>query len=114
MIKTVTDETINEAISEMRNLSNFLVEGLYTEDDVPFDKNIGSNNQEMLGDGNVQESTPNVDITPIISQIRKLALDGISKFASFTESNEYQFFKKIFLECDKAISNNNKPKSTES
>ena len=114
MIKTVTDETINEAISEMRNLSNFLVEGLYTEDDVPFDKNIGSNNQEMLGDGNVQESIPIVDITPIISQIRKLALDGISKFASFTESNEYQFFKKIFLECDKAISNNNKPKSTES
>lgn len=89
----------------MRNIVPFLTEGLQIEDETPFDTNLNSD-RNVETQHQVENNIS--DISPIVSQIRKLALDGISKFASQTETNEYQFFKKIFLECDKAISNKSK------
>lgn len=104
-MKEINDRTVNEAIDEMRKIGSFLTEGLYVEDETPFDPIISNNKPK---DDIPQQQ--NEDISNVVNQIRKLALDGISKFASNTDSNEYQFFKKIFLECDKAISNSNKQK----
>lgn len=108
-MKKITDQTINEAIDEMRKISSFLTEGLYVDNDSPFEPLV-SNSKEK---DNIQQQKPQFeDVSSVINQIRKLALNGISKFASNTDSNEYQFFKKIFLECDKAISNKQKDLNT--
>lgn len=39
-----------------------------------------------------------------ISQIRDVALGGLQDYAHDVDSEEYQFFKKIWLMCDKAVS----------
>lgn len=36
-----------------------------------------------------------------IDQIRMIALEGIQEFADDVESEQYQFFKKVWLMCDK-------------
>lgn len=55
------------------------------EDDIPDESNIGQSNDK-------------------ISQIRALALDGIQDYANDVDSEEYDFFKKIWLMCDKVCS----------
>lgn len=37
-----------------------------------------------------------------IAQIRKIAIEGLQEFAEDVNNPIYMFFKKIFLECDKA------------
>lgn len=39
-----------------------------------------------------------------VSQIRVMALDGLRDYAEQADSEIYEFFKKIFLMCDKAVS----------
>lgn len=46
-----------------------------------------------------------------INQIRTLALDGIQDYADDVDSEEYDFFKKIWLMCDKVCSSKENSKS---
>ena len=39
-----------------------------------------------------------------IAQIREVALGGLQDYAHDVDGEEYQFFKKIWLMCDKAVS----------
>lgn len=39
-----------------------------------------------------------------ISQIRSLSLEGLQEFARDVDSEEYKFFKKVFLETDRICS----------
>lgn len=88
---------IQETILEIENLSKLLKESYVFDeeqyDDMPYeDKN-------MVDEPNV--SYDGDDATDKINQIRSLALDGIQDFAENVESEEYQFYKKIWLLCDK-------------
>lgn len=46
-----------------------------------------------------------------INQIRMLALDGIQDYADNVDSEEYDFFKKIWLMCDKVCSSKENSKN---
>lgn len=46
-----------------------------------------------------------------INQIRMLALDGIQDYADNVDSEEYDFFKKIWLMCDKVCSSKENSKT---
>lgn len=39
-----------------------------------------------------------------ISQIREIALGGLQDYSHNVDSEQYQFYKKIWLMCDKAVS----------
>jgi len=39
-----------------------------------------------------------------IAHIREIALDGLQDYAQDVDSEAYQFYKKIWLMCDKAVS----------
>ena len=39
-----------------------------------------------------------------IAQIREIALDGLQDYAQDVDCEAYQFYKKIWLMCDKAVS----------
>lgn len=43
-----------------------------------------------------------------INQIRELALNGIQEYSHDVESEEYNIFKRIWMECDKFYTNKNK------
>jgi len=40
---------------------------------------------------------------PIIGKIRETAIDGLKKYADNPTSSLYEFFKKVFLESDKVL-----------
>lgn len=39
-----------------------------------------------------------------VIQIRKIAIQGLQEYSHDVDSENYQFFKKIWLMCDKAVS----------
>lgn len=86
---------IKKTISEIENLSKLLKESyVFDESDsqeMPYEGEEGS----IVDD---QEECSSIDK---ISQIRALALSGIQDYAEDVESDEYQFYKKIWLLCDK-------------
>ena len=57
--------------------------------------------EEMLDNEYMEESCHS---TEKINQRRMLALDGIQEYADDVDSEEYDFFKKIWLMCDKVCS----------
>lgn len=86
---------IKETINEIENLSKLLKES-YVFDDID-SQEMPSDEIEMSEEPIEQESCQ----TDTISQIRSLALNGIQDFAENVESEEYQFYKKVWLLCDK-------------
>ena len=50
------------------------------------------------------------DVQQYVDQIRQISLTGIQQFAQDVDSQEYDFFKKVWLMCDKLVSSkeNNK------
>lgn len=54
-----------------------------------------------------QEENSDMDLSKSderIAQIRQIALDGLQDYAEDVDSEAYQFYKKIWLMCDKAVS----------
>jgi len=63
----------------------------------------GSNDMSSIG-----ELMP--DIQNKVNTIRRMALEGVTKLADKPLSPEYDFFKKIFMDCDKLFVNKDKIK----
>jgi hypothetical protein len=62
-------------------------------------KRNGGEDEEMQGqDLSAQDER--------ISQIREIALDGLQEYCEDVDSEMYQFYKKVWLMCDKAVSEN--------
>lgn len=55
------------------------------EEEVPQDENIARGDER-------------------IAKIREVALEGLQDYAHDVDSEQYQFYKKIWLACDKAVS----------
>lgn len=92
----VKNMNIKETINEIENLSKLLKES-YVFDDID-DQDIQYEEDEELIDEPVVNDVKSCDK---INQIRSLALNGIQDFAENVESEEYQFYKKVWLLCDK-------------
>lgn len=79
-----------------------------------FDDETNSYNEEdMVDDYSEEDMNPQVSSNDKINQIRMLALDGIQEYADDVDSDEYDFFKKIWLMCDKVCSEKDSEKTNE-
>ena len=64
--------------------------------------------QQMMGDGDSEEEIAMhaqevIQHEPIIGKIRETAIEGLKKYADHPTSSLYEFFKKVFLESDKVL-----------
>ena len=64
--------------------------------------------QHMMGDGDSKEEVAMhaheiIEHEPIIGKIRETAIEGLKKYADHPTSSIYEFFKKVFLESDKVL-----------
>lgn len=85
------------------------------EEDMPPMDNSPQGNQpspEMSHDDNGEISMDRVspDIQRKVNAIRKMALEGVTQLAENPGTPEYEFFKKVFMDCDKVFEKNGKNK----
>ena len=106
-----TKMNIKETILEIENLSKLLKES-YVFDDEQYD-DMPYEGEDMVDDPNVPSDGGVSDTTDKINQIRALALEGIQDFAENVESEEYQFYKKVWLLCDKFCESDKSSESVE-
>ena len=64
--------------------------------------------QQMIGQGDSEEEIAMhaqevIQHEPIIGKIRETAIEGLKKYADHPTSSLYEFFKKVFLESDKVL-----------
>ena len=64
--------------------------------------------QQMMGQGDSEEEIAMhaqevIQHEPIIGKIRETAIEGLKKYAEHPTSSLYEFFKKVFLESDKVL-----------
>ena len=62
----------------------------------------------MMGQGDSEEEIAMhaqevIQHEPIIGKIRETAIEGLKKYADHPTSSLYEFFKKVFLESDKVL-----------
>ncbi|MBR6517587.1 MAG: hypothetical protein IKT40_12220 [Bacilli bacterium] len=86
---------IKETINEIEMLSNLLKESYV------FDESEPEIDSEAAYEDEVIPQEESCGASDKINQIRSMALSGIQDFAENVESEEYQFFKKVWLLCDK-------------
>ena len=63
---------------------------------------------KMMGDGDSDEEVAMhaqevIQHEPIIGKIRETAIEGLKKYSDHPTSSLYEFFKKVFLESDKVL-----------
>lgn len=96
---------IKSLINEMNELSNILKESYVFDGEEPMPQEGGEMPVEAPMEGEVNA----IDVADEnINQIRELALSGIQEYSNDVESEEYNIFKRIWMECDKYYSNKNK------
>ena len=54
------------------------------------------------------EAQETIKHEPIIGKIREIAIEGLKKYADNPTSKIYEFFKKVFLESDKVLTDTSK------
>ena len=69
--------------------------------------------QMMMGQGDSEEEIAMhaqevIQHEPIIGKIRETAIEGLKKYADHPTSSLYEFFKKVFLESDKVLTDTGK------
>lgn len=94
---------VNKNLKEAQEYLN-LVNKILKEDygmgyeEAPQEGEYQDGGEEMPQDENLAQSDER------IAQIREIALGGLQDYAHDVDSEEYQFYKKIWLMCDKAVS----------
>lgn len=96
---------MREMIDEMNKLSQLLKESYIfdgAKEEAPMEEPMP---EDMMG---AEENMPISQTEDKVNQIRTLALDGIQEYAEQVDSEEYQFFKKVWMMCDKVCSEKEK------
>lgn len=92
--------SINSLLKELHQTSKYLTEAyIFNDEEQPED--------EMPMDDEIDTDEADEDISQgdqRIAQIREIALSGLQEYADEVDCETYQFFKKIWLMCDKAVS----------
>lgn len=123
------DDSTKKTIKEIKDMigKKMTVESvIFSEDDEEmgqqfsdeFSSDMGSVEQEMprpekdIDNGADMSSIGDMmpDIQNKVNTIRRMALEGVTKLADKPLSPEYDFFKKIFMDCDKLFVNKDKIK----
>lgn len=71
--------------------------------------------QQQMGQGESEEEAAMhaqeiIQHEPIIGKIREIAIEGLKKYADHPTSEIYNFFKKVFLDADKVLTDGGKGK----
>lgn len=99
--------SLAKTLKELEKYTSLIKES-YVFDEEDMDIPMDGGEQPMVDDG-----MPMGDATEKINQIRSMALEGIQMFADNVDSEEYDFFKKIWLMCDKVMSEKDNMKDGE-
>lgn len=96
-MKKNTNKLVEKTINEIKGLEKLLKESYNFEDE-----GEEYSEDEMIGDETLGNDLSQKDDR--IARIREVALEGLQEYAEDVDSDFYQFFKKIWLMCDKAVS----------
>jgi len=115
---------IKTLVEELNNLKTQLSESFIFEDwqgqmgqptmgapmqhEQPDPSLVKPQQQMMMGQGDSEEEIAMhaqevIQHEPIIGKIRETAIEGLKKYADHPTSSLYEFFKKVFLESDKVL-----------
>lgn len=91
--------------------------GMYEDEygDESIEQEPMGKNREMQEKGTSQEEIAMhaqevIQHEPIIGKIRETAIEGLKKYSDNPTSSLYEFFKKVFLESDKVLTDNGSKK----
>lgn len=101
---------IRKTINEMSRISKLLKEAyVYDEEDREMPRGY---EDEMGGEAPMEDEEDmeayNHETDDIIDKIRMLALDGIQKYSEDVDNEMYVTYKKIWMMCDKCLSEKDK------
>ena len=111
-------KNFNNVIEELKTLKKQLSEDyIFNGEEGPMDDRMGAEMQqppmeqpqgEPMVQGNSEEEVAMhaqevIQHEPIIGKIRETAIEGLKKYADHPTSSLYEFFKKVFLESDKVL-----------
>ena len=93
---------LKDTLKEIDKISKLLIESYVFEDEPQMATEEGMPMREpMYGEEQMMSEPDMMATDKRIDQIRMIALEGIQEFADDVESEQYQFFKKVWLMCDK-------------
>lgn len=100
--------TLNEALRQFGMASKILREDYGMSRDMDYEDEYGCDGEDTAEYDDYKDEPDNDGNTDAkddrISQIREIALGGLQDYAHDVDGEEYQFYKKIWLMCDKAVS----------
>lgn len=85
---------------------------MYDDESMPMEQEP---QQQQASEGDSQEEIAMhaqdvIQHEPIIGKIRETAIEGLKKYSDNPTSSLYEFFKKVFLESDKVLTDNGSSK----
>lgn len=104
-----TDKKVSK-ISDIIKECESLIKESYVFDEDDFSEVPQDGIQHEVGDmeSQVEENPKETESMDRVAQIRKVAIDGIQEYADDINNPLYIFYKKIFSECDKVMSDKTK------
>lgn len=124
MKRTNRNNFISEVLKDLRRTSKYLNEAYMFDDDMEYgdemerpEGGMERPDAEMMrheqrphdmqdGDSAEEQAMHAQEVIrhePIIAKIRETAIDGLKKYSENPTSSLYEFFKKVFLESDKVL-----------
>jgi hypothetical protein len=121
------DKDIKKLIAELKVVRGQLKEDYFQEGPVPGEEGQMPGGEQpdpalvqqqqanpaMMGQGDSEEEIAMhaqevIQHEPIIGKIRETAIEGLKKYSDHPTSSLYEFFKKVFLESDKVLTDTGK------
>lgn len=93
--------SLKDTLREIDEFSKLLKESYVFNEGEPMDDETEQSQDGMPIDDTEAIREPILSTDKRIDQIRLIALEGIQEFSDDVDSEQYQFFKKIWLLCDK-------------
>ena len=117
------DKDIKRLIAELKVVRGQLKEDYFQEEPIPGEEGQMEGGEQpdpalvqqqqqanpaMMGQGDSEEEIAMhaqevIQHEPIIGKIRETAIEGLKKYSDHPTSSLYEFFKKVFLESDKVL-----------
>jgi hypothetical protein len=117
------DKDIKRLIAELKVVRGQLKEDYFQDEPVPEEEGQMPGGEQpdpalvqqqqqanpaMMGQGDSEEeiaihAQEVIQHEPIIGKIRETAIEGLKKYSDHPTSSLYEFFKKVFLESDKVL-----------
>lgn len=93
---------LNKSAKILQEAFDFSDEEQFNDEEIPAQEECeGEEGNAQNDDMNGQDLSQQDDR---IARIREVALEGLQEYAENVDSELYQFYKKIWLMCDKAVS----------